>query len=116
MKVKMKTIFAAMAAGFVSLAQVEAQDLNTAIKELDANRTCAAKENFDKLNATGTADGSFAYGYYLLRTRQPDLAKAAFEKVHSHLYFWYFSVPRQYSFSPPFYRPLPKVLLQFQLC
>ena len=80
MKVKMKTIFAAMAAGFVSLSQVEAQDLNTAIKELDANRTCAAKENFDKLNATGTADGSFAYGYYLLRTRQPDLAKAAFEK------------------------------------
>lgn len=70
----------AMAAGLLSLAQAKAQDANTAIKELDANRACSAKETFEKLGASGTAEGNFYYGYYLLRSRQPELAKASFEK------------------------------------
>ncbi len=70
----------ALTAGVIGMGQATAQDAATAQKELDGNKACAAKESFEKLGASGSADGLFSQGYYLLRTRQPDLAKVAFEK------------------------------------
>jgi tetratricopeptide (TPR) repeat protein len=80
MKLKMKSLLVAVTAGVITCGQALAQDIAVGLKELDANRGCNAKDIFEKAGASGTADGLFNYGYYLLRTRQPDLAKAAFEK------------------------------------
>jgi tetratricopeptide (TPR) repeat protein len=80
MKLKMKSLLVAMTAGVMICGRVLAQDVAVGMKELDANRACNAKDIFEKAGANGTADGLFNYGYYLLRTRQTDLAKAAFEK------------------------------------
>ncbi len=80
MKLKLKSLLVAVTAGVITCGQALAQDIAVGLKELDANRGCNAKDIFEKAGASGTADGLFNYGYYLLRTRQPDLAKAAFEK------------------------------------
>ncbi len=83
MKLNVKTVLVAVTVGVIAYGQALAQDTAVGLKELDANRGCNAKDIFEKAGATGTADGLFNYGYYLLRTRQPDQAKAAFEKGYA---------------------------------
>ncbi|AEI47864.1 tetratricopeptide repeat protein [Runella slithyformis] len=81
MNIRFKSWLAAFAASAFVYGQTSAQDIATGLKQLDGNQACLAKETFEKLaTATPSADNQFYLGYYYLRTKQPDLAKAAFEK------------------------------------
>lgn len=81
MNIRFKSWLVAFAASAFVYGQTSAQDVATGLKQLDGNQACLAKETFEKLAAaTPTADNQFYLGYYYLRTKQPDLAKAAFEK------------------------------------
>lgn len=81
MNIRFKSWLVAFAASAFVYGQTSAQDVATGLKQLDGNQTCLAKETFEKLAAaTPSADNQFYLGYYYLRTKQPDLAKAAFEK------------------------------------
>jgi tetratricopeptide (TPR) repeat protein len=80
MKVNMKSFSVALIASTLTFGTVVAQDVASGLKALDAEQTCQAKDIFDKLAATPSAENSFYQGYYLLRTNKPDEAKAAFEK------------------------------------
>lgn len=81
MNIRFKSWLVAFAASAFVYGQTSAQDVATGLKQLDGNQACLAKETFEKLAAaTPSADNQFYLGYYYLRTKQPDLAKAAFEK------------------------------------
>lgn len=81
MNIRFKSWLVAFAASAFVYSQAFAQDIATGLKQLDGNQACLAKETFEKLAAaTPSADNQFYLGYYYLRTKQPDLAKAAFEK------------------------------------
>lgn len=81
MNIRFKSWLVAFAASAFVYSQAFAQDIATGLKQLDGNQACLAKETFEKLaTATPSADNQFYLGYYYLRTKQPDLAKAAFEK------------------------------------
>ncbi|MCP1383655.1 tetratricopeptide repeat protein [Runella salmonicolor] len=81
MNIRFKSWLVAFAASAFVYSQTSAQDIATGLKQLDGNQACLAKETFEKLaTATPSADNQFYLGYYYLRTKQPDLAKAAFEK------------------------------------
>ncbi|WP_428653295.1 tetratricopeptide repeat protein [Runella sp.] len=81
MNIRFKSWLVAFAASAFVYGQTSAQDIATGLKQLDGNQACLAKETFEKLaTATPSADNQFYLGYYYLRTKQPDLAKAAFEK------------------------------------
>ena len=71
----------AFAASAFVYSQAFAQDIATGLKQLDGNQACLAKETFEKLATSApSADNQFYLGYYHLRTKQPDLAKEAFDK------------------------------------
>lgn len=81
MNIRFKSWLVAFAASAFVYSQAFAQDIATGLKQLDGNQACLAKETFEKLaTATPTADNQFYLGYFYLRTKQADLAKAAFEK------------------------------------
>lgn len=81
MNIRFKSWLVAFAASAFVYSQAFAQDVATGLKQLDGNQACLAKETFEKAaTATPTADNQFYLGYFYLRTKQPDLAKAAFEK------------------------------------
>ncbi|MCU0338357.1 MAG: hypothetical protein MUE30_00610 [Spirosomaceae bacterium] len=81
MKRTIKSWLAALGASVLVYGQAMAQDIATGLKQLDGNQACLAKETFEKVAAaTPSADNQFYLGYFYLRTKQPDLAKAAFEK------------------------------------
>lgn len=81
MNIRFKSWLVAFAASAFVYSQAFAQDIATGLKQLDGNQACLAKETFEKLaTATPSADNQFYLGYYYLRTKQPDLAKEAFEK------------------------------------
>ncbi len=81
MNIRFKSWLVAFAASAFVYSQASAQDIATGLKQLNGNQACLAKDTFEKLAAsTPSADNQFYLGYYYLRTKQPDLAKAAFEK------------------------------------
>ncbi|MFN4146037.1 MAG: tetratricopeptide repeat protein [Runella sp.] len=80
MNSKFKSWLGAFAVSIFVCSQAFAQDAATGIKQLDGNQACLAKETFEKLAANPSAENQFYLGYYFLRTKQPDMAKSAFEK------------------------------------
>ena len=76
-----KKLLVAIALGFLGFESAVAQDATTGMKFLDAEQYGKAKEVFEQLaNSTPTAENQFNLGYFFLKTKQPDLAKTAFEK------------------------------------
>ena len=68
-----------MGASFV--APVLAQDVQTALKDIDAERFTKAGQALTQLATSApTADNQFYLGYYYLRSGQVDQAKTAFDK------------------------------------
>ncbi|MVM40004.1 tetratricopeptide repeat protein [Spirosoma sp. HMF3257] len=58
-----------------------AQDLQTALKDVEAERYTKAEQTLTQLaTSSPTAENQFYLGYYYLRSGQPDKAKAVFEK------------------------------------
>ncbi|QMW01989.1 tetratricopeptide repeat protein [Spirosoma foliorum] len=58
-----------------------AQDLKTALQDIEAERYTKAEQELTKLaTSSPTAENQFYLGYYFLRSGQPDKAKAVFEK------------------------------------
>ncbi|WP_460968913.1 tetratricopeptide repeat protein [Spirosoma migulaei] len=58
-----------------------AQDLQTALQDVEAERYTKAEQTLTKLaTSSPTAENQFYLGYYYLRSGQPDKAKAIFEK------------------------------------
>lgn len=81
MNIRSKSWLVAFAASAFVYSQAFAQDIATGLKQLDGNQACLAKETFEKLATSApSADNQFYLGYYHLRTKQPDLAKEAFDK------------------------------------
>lgn len=81
MNIRSKSWLVAFAASAFVYSQALAQDIATGLKQLDGNQACLAKETFEKLaTSTPSAENQFYLGYYHLRTKQPDLAKEAFDK------------------------------------
>ena len=76
-KVMLATLFMGAAAFVPALGQ----DIQTGLKDLEAERIPKAEQTFRQLaTSTPTADNQFYLGYFLLRTGKTDEAKAAFEK------------------------------------
>ena len=76
-----KSLLMALFVGAVAAAPVFAQDVQSGLKDLESERYVKAEQTFKQLATTApTADNQFNLGYYYLRTNQPDLAKAAFDK------------------------------------
>ncbi|MVM29724.1 tetratricopeptide repeat protein [Spirosoma sp. HMF4905] len=58
-----------------------AQDLQTALQDIEAERYTKAEQTLTQLaTSSPTAENQFYLGYYYLRSGQPDKAKAVFEK------------------------------------
>ncbi len=58
-----------------------AQDLQSALKDIEADRYTKAEQTLTQLaSSSPNAENQFYLGYYYLRSGQPDKAKAAFEK------------------------------------
>ena len=67
--------------GATLTAPLVAQDLQTALKDVEAERYTKAGQTLTQLATSApTADNQFYLGYYYLKSGQPDKAKAAFEK------------------------------------
>lgn len=67
--------------GATMTAPLVAQDLQTALKDVEAERYTKAGQALTQLATSApTADNEFYLGYYYLRSGQLDKAKAAFEK------------------------------------
>ncbi len=77
----LKSLLTTLLLGVTLLAPVFAQDIQSGLKDLEAERLISAGEIFNKLaTAAPTAENQFYLGYYYLRAGQPDQAKAAFDK------------------------------------
>ena len=67
--------------GTTMAAPLTAQDLPTALKDIEAERYPKAEKTLTQMaTSSPTADNQFYLGYYYLRSGQVDKAKAAFEK------------------------------------
>ncbi|MGF7216696.1 tetratricopeptide (TPR) repeat protein [Spirosoma lacussanchae] len=76
-----KLLFTILFAGASLTAPVVAQDVQTALKDIEADRFPKAEQTLTQLASSApTADNQFYLGYFYLRTGQIDKAKAAFEK------------------------------------
>jgi tetratricopeptide (TPR) repeat protein len=76
-----KSLLATLFMGATTFAPAVAQDVQTALKDLEAERVPKAEQTFRQLaSSSPSADNQFYLGYFLLRTGKPDEAKAAFEK------------------------------------
>lgn len=76
-KVMLATLFMGAAAFVPALGQ----DIQTGLKDLEAERVPKAEQTFRQLATSApTADNQFYLGYFLLKTGKADEAKAAFEK------------------------------------
>lgn len=76
-----RSLLALLFTGASLTAPVVAQDLQTALKDVDAERFTKAGQTLTQLATSApTADNQFYLGYYLLKSGQVDQAKAAFEK------------------------------------
>lgn len=76
-----KSLLTILFAGASVAAPVLAQDVQTALKDIDAERFTKAGQSLTQLASSApSADNQFYLGYYYLKTGQADQAKAAFEK------------------------------------
>ena len=76
-KVMLATLFVGAAAFVPALGQ----DIQTGLKDLEAERIPKAEQAFRQLATSApTADNQFYLGYFLLKTGKADEAKAAFDK------------------------------------
>lgn len=74
-------LLATLFLGAATLIPAIAQDIQTGLKDLEAERVPKAEQTFKQLASSApTAENQFYLGYFLLRTGKPDEAKAAFEK------------------------------------
>ena len=81
MNIPKKSLLATLFIAVALTAPVVAQDIASAMKDLESERYVKAEQTLTQLaTATPSADNQFYLGYYYLRTNQPDKAKAAFEK------------------------------------
>lgn len=76
-----KSLFTILFVGATLTAPLMAQDVQTALKDVDAERYTKAGQTLTQLATSApTADNQFYLGYYLLKSGKVDQAKAAFEK------------------------------------
>ncbi len=80
MNVKRKSLWITLFVLATAGVRATAQDVQTALKALDADRFAAARTMFKQLGASGSSENQFYLGYYYLRTNKPDSAKAVFDK------------------------------------
>ncbi|GAA4411778.1 hypothetical protein GCM10023187_38070 [Nibrella viscosa] len=81
MKIQKKSLLTALVLGVVATAPLFAQDVQSALRDLESERFAKAEQTFKQLaSSSPTADNQFYLGYYYLKADQPDQAKAAFEK------------------------------------
>lgn len=81
MNLSKKTLLATLFVGATTFAPAVAQDVQTALKDLEAERVPKAEQTFRQLaSSSPSAENQFYLGYFLLKTGKPDEAKAAFEK------------------------------------
>ena len=67
--------------GATMTAPILAQDVQTALKDVEAERYTKAGQTLTQLaTSSPTADNQFYLGYYYLKSGQLDKAKATFEK------------------------------------
>jgi len=76
-----KSLFTILLVGTSLTVPVLAQDVQTALKDIDAERFTKAGQTLTQLaSSSPSADNQFYLGYYYLKSGQVDQAKAAFEK------------------------------------
>lgn len=76
-----KSLLTILFAGSSLTASLMAQDLQTALKDIEAERYNRAGQTLTQLaSSSPSADNQFYLGYYYLKSGQVDQAKAAFEK------------------------------------
>ena len=75
MNVKRKSLFITLFLLAVGGLRATAQDVQSAMKALDAERFAAARTQFQQLAANGSAENQFYLGYYFLRTAAQDSAE-----------------------------------------
>ena len=76
-----KSLLTILFAGASLAVPVLAQDVQTALKDIDAERFTKAGQTLTQLASSApSADNQFYLGYYYLKSGQVDQAKAAFEK------------------------------------
>lgn len=76
-----KSLLTMLFVGVSMTAPIVAQDVQTALKDIDAERYTKAGQTLTQLATSApSADNQFNLGYFYLRSGQADQAKAAFEK------------------------------------
>lgn len=81
MKIQKKSLLTALFLGVFATAPLFAQDVQSALRDLESERFAKAEQAFKQLaSSSPSADNQFYLGYYFLKANQPDQAKAAFEK------------------------------------
>ncbi len=76
-----KSLLTILFVGATVAAPMMAQDVQTALKDVEAERFAKAGQTLTQLaTSSPTADNQFYLGYYYLKSGQVDQAKAAFEK------------------------------------
>lgn len=81
MNTQKKSLFVTLLIGASFTVPVVAQDVQTALKDIDAERFAKAGQTLTQLASTApSADNQFYLGYYYLKSGQADQAKSAFEK------------------------------------
>jgi len=76
-----KSLLTILFVGTAITAPLMAQDVQTALKDVEAERFAKAGQTLTQLaTSSPSADNQFYLGYYYLRSGQVDQAKAAFEK------------------------------------
>ena len=75
MNVKRKSLLVTTLLLAVGMFEARAQDVQTALKALDAERFTAARTMFKQMGASNSAEGQFYLGYYYLRTANVDSTK-----------------------------------------
>jgi len=76
-----KSLLTILFVGTAMTAPLMAQDVQTALKDVEAERFAKAGQTLTQLaTSSPSADNQFYLGYYYLRSGQVDKAKAAFEK------------------------------------
>lgn len=76
MNVKRKSLLVTLFLLAVGGLRTTAQDVQSAMKALDAERFAAARTQFQQLASNGSAENQFYLGYYLLRSAAQDSADA----------------------------------------
>ncbi|WP_460983764.1 tetratricopeptide repeat protein [Spirosoma fluminis] len=76
-----KSLLTILFVGAIAIAPVKAQDVQTALKDIEAERFTKAGQTLTQLaGSSPSAENQFYLGYYYLKSGQVDQAKATFEK------------------------------------